>query len=224
MFQSDRDGTQGIFRQRADGSGAAERLTNPPPGVAHVPDVWLPLDDVFLFSESKGSQTSLWIFSLKTRTAVPFGDFHSAQPITPIFSPDGKWLAYTSLETGQNQVFVQPVPITGARYQISKNGGHHALWSPDGRELVQHAAAAGVFGVVSLTFQPTLAVGKPKAWPRGNMLFSGGTSPRPVDMSPDGRMVGAVWIGDNDDIQNASAIHVVLNWFEELKERAPVRD
>ena len=222
VFQSDRDGTQGIFRQRADGSGAAERLTNPPPGVAHAPDVWLPLDDAFLFSESKGSQTSLWIFSMKLRTAVPFGDFRSGQPITPIFSPDGKWLAYTSIETGQNQIFVQPVPITGSKYQISKNGGHHALWSPDGRELV-YDVTAGLSEIVSLTFQPTLAVGKPKVWPRGNMLFSGGTSPRPVDMSPDGRMVGAVSIGDNDDTQNAPAIHVVLNWFEELKQRVPTQ-
>ena len=110
--------------------------------------------------------------------------------------------AYTSIETGQNQIFVQPVPITGSKYQISKNGGHHALWSPDGRELV-YDVTAGLSEIVSLTFQPTLAVGKPKVWPRGNMLFSGGTSPRPVDMSPDGRMVGAVSIGDNDDTQNA---------------------
>ena len=43
-------------------------------------------------------------------------------------------------------------------------------------------------------------------------------------MSPDGRMVGAVAIGDTDDIQNAPPIHVVLNWFEELKQRVPTRD
>jgi serine/threonine protein kinase/Tol biopolymer transport system component len=223
VFQSDRDGTQGIFRQRADGSGTAERLTNPPSGVAHAPDVWLPLDDAFLFSESKGSQTSLWIFSMKLRTAVPFGNLHSGQPITPIVSPDGKWLAYTSTETGLNQVFMQPVPITGARYQISRNGGHHPLWSPDGRELV-YDVTAGLSEIVNLTFQPTLTVGKPKVWPRGSMLFSGGTSPRPVDMSPDGRMVGAIAIGDTDDMQNAPPIHVVVNWFEELKQLAPVRD
>ena len=222
IFQSDHDGDQAIFAQRADGSGTAERLTKPQPGVSHVPDVWLPTGDGFLFTATNGAESSLWAFSMTDRQATPFGGFKSTQPHTPVFSPDGKWIAYTSVETGLNEVFVQPVPMTGAKYQISKKGGHHPLWSPDGREIV-YDVTAGLSESVSVTAQPNFAVGQPKVWPRGSMLFAGGTSPRPVDMAPDGRILGAIAGGDSAEFQNGPTIYVVLNWLEELKQRVPLR-
>ncbi len=63
------------------------------------------------------------------------------KPLLPIFSgnsslsPDGHWLAYMSNDSGQNEVYVQPFPPTGAKYQISTSGGRNALWSPDGKQL-----------------------------------------------------------------------------------------
>ena len=223
IFQSDHDGDQAIFLQRADGSGSAERLTKPERGVSHMPDVWHPWDGGFLFSETKGTEHTLWSFSMKDRRAKRFGDWKSAQYLTPVFSPDGKWIAYTSLETGLNEVFVQPVPMTGAKYQISKKGGHHPLWTPDGRELV-YDVTAGLSESVSVTFNPAFSVGQPRPWPRGSMLFGGGTSPRPVDMALDGRMLGAVAIGESAEFQTGPALYVVLNWFDELKQRLPVRE
>jgi len=52
-----------------------------------------------------------------------------------VFSPDGKWIAYQSTDSGKFEVWVQPFPATGAKWQISKNGGSHAKWRGDGREL-----------------------------------------------------------------------------------------
>jgi serine/threonine-protein kinase len=223
VFQSDYEGGQALFSQRADGAGTAERLTTPERGVSPTPDVWLPSGDRFLFSLRKGTESSVWLFSMKDRKATPFGGLKSTQPITPVFSPDGKWIAYTSVETGLNQVFVQPMPMTGAKYQVSKKGGHHPLWTPDGREVV-YDVTAGLSERVAISVQPKFAVGEPEVWPRGTMLFAGGSSPRPVDMAPDGRIVGGVAIGDSTEFQTGPAIYVVLNWIEELKQRIRLRD
>ena len=50
-------------------------------------------------------------------------------------SPDGKWMAYASNETGRYEVWIEPFPRTGARYQVTRGGGSHPLWLPDGRAL-----------------------------------------------------------------------------------------
>ncbi len=98
------------------------------------------------------------------------------------------------------------------------------MWSPNGRELT-YDVTAGVSEVVSLSFTPAFTVGKPSLWPRGTMVFGGGTNPRPVDMAPDGRIVGPIDPGDAMGAsQNAPPIHVVINWLEELKQRVPLRD
>ena len=123
-FQSDREGDLGIFWQRADGTGSAARLTTPDQGVSHLPDVFSPAGDELVFTARKDSEFSAWALSLKDRKVAPFANLRSTNHISPIFSPDGKWIAYTSLETGRYQIFVQPFPVTGTKYRISKNGGH----------------------------------------------------------------------------------------------------
>ena len=114
-FQSDREGDLGIFWQRADGSGAAERLTKPDQGTSHVPESWSPKGERFLFGVTKGSSVSLWTFSLQDKKATPFADVQSPSPINAAFSPDGRWVAYTVTE-GVTGIYVQPFPATGAKY------------------------------------------------------------------------------------------------------------
>ena len=116
-FQSDRDGDLAIFWQSADG-GTAERLTKPEQGESHAPESWSPKGDSFLFSVTKGSDVSLWTFSLQDRKATPFGDVHSSNPTGAVFSPDGRWVAYTSTERNRPTIYVQPFPATGAQYQL----------------------------------------------------------------------------------------------------------
>ena len=79
----------------------------------------------------------MWTFSLQDKKATPFGGVQSSNPITAVFSPDGRWVAYSSNETGRPAVYVQPFPADGTKYQLPKdtNDEHHPLWSPDGREL-----------------------------------------------------------------------------------------
>lgn len=123
-FQSDREGDAALFWQPADGSGTAERLTKPEPGTTHVPESWSPDGKSLLFGASSGSDVSLQILSLDDRKVRAFGNVLSRQPVNATFSPDGKWVAYTSqAASGSVQIYVQPFPPTGATYQVRSPGG-----------------------------------------------------------------------------------------------------
>ncbi len=223
-FQSDREGDLGIFWQPADGTGTAERLTKPDQGTSHVPESWSPKGERFLFGVTKGSNSSLWTFSLQDRKATPFGRVQSSIPSNAVFSPDGRWVAYGSNETGGFEIYVQPFPSTGAKYQVSKNGTSiHPLWSPDGKELYYAPGSGLQFGVVSVTTQPSVTFGNLVPVPRPFLMFGPGAA-REYDITPDGkRFVGVVAAGQTQSGAPATPqIQVVLNWFEELKQRVPV--
>ena len=166
-FQSDRDGDLAIFWQPADGTGAAERLTKPAPGESHTPESWSPRSDTLLFGVKKGTDVSLWTFSVQGRNVAPFGGVHSSNsPETAAaFSPDGRWVAYTSNERGRPGIYVQPFPATGAAHELfarPSDDPHHPVWSPDGKELF-YIPRPSAFESVSVTMQPTFRVGNPQA-------------------------------------------------------------
>jgi eukaryotic-like serine/threonine-protein kinase len=236
-FQSDREGDLGIFWQRADGTGPAERLTTPEPRTSHLPESWSPTGDRFLFSSvtTGGAGASLWTYSLQDRKVEPFGGVRLSVAILPcaVFSPNGRWVAYLSDETGVTSVYVQPFPATGAKYLISKGRAISPLWSPDGKSIVYAENTAvtadprtGGLVVVSLTTEPTLTFGNPVVVPSGG-LQTGGLSapnaPRRFDMAPDGTIIGIVEADQSSPQSGALRIEVVLNWLEELKALVPSR-
>src|SRR4029078_6935995 len=103
-FQSDREGDLGIFWQKADGTGTAERLTRPEKGIAHIPDSWSQDAKRFSYTAVKGSEGAVWIFSLQDKKATVFAEKAGAFVGRSAFSPDGKWLTYQSNETGMGQI------------------------------------------------------------------------------------------------------------------------
>jgi Tol biopolymer transport system component len=222
-FQSDREGDQGIWWQPADGSGAAERLTKAEQGVTHVPGSWHPKGDRFSFSVTKDADLSLWIFSIQDKKAAPFGDVRSREPIGSAFSPDGRWLAYWSSEKdgfGSRAIFVQPFPSTGAKYQISS--GASPRWTRDGKELV-YDLRLGFFGAVRITTQPSFTFGSPVRFPKAGILGVAPTTEGNFDIAPDGRIIGPIRAAQSQSgTPVRPQIQVVLNWFEELKQRVPV--
>jgi hypothetical protein len=115
-----------------------------------------------------------------------------------MFSPDGRWVAYGSNETGGFEIYVQPFPSTGAKYQVSKNSvSFHPLWSPDGKEL-SYVPAFGQFGVVSVTMQPSVTFGNLVPIPRPFIVL-GPAFARAFDITPDGkRFVAVVAAGQNE--------------------------
>ena len=220
VFQSDREGDAGIFWQPRDG-GAPERLTSAEPGTTHVPEAWSPTTDIFLYSVNRGAASELWTFSPGERKAARFGDVASAAfPTDAIFHPSGQWVAYQAGAPGSGEatLFVEPFPATGTKYQIDRGG--RPMWSPDGRQLF-FVPAPGQFKVVNVTVEPTFATTAPVDLPRPFGL-SPPANPRNYDILHDGRIVGINTTGEMAGV--AAQIHVVQNWFEELKARVSAPD
>jgi dipeptidyl aminopeptidase/acylaminoacyl peptidase len=84
----------------------------------------------------------------------------SADEIYAAFSPDGRWVAYTSNEAGRDEIYLEPFPTTGARWQISSDGGSHPAWSPGGREIVFLNGDGLMAAALDVT--PAVRVGAPQ--------------------------------------------------------------
>jgi Tol biopolymer transport system component len=228
-FQSDREGDTAIWWQRADGNGVPERLTKPEKGTAHTPDSWSPDNQNFLFSVNNNNTAAAWVFSLKDKKATLFAEVPSSFAGRSVFSPDGHWVAYQVLESGETRVYVQPFPATGAKYQVPPDGNtHHPVWSPDGKELF-YIPGNGRLDSVSFSALPSPAFGPPVPMPKGSGVATREPGAiRSFDILPNGKFIGVV---RPDQVQAGSGsgsaatpqIQVVLNWFEELKQRVPVR-
>jgi Tol biopolymer transport system component len=221
-FQSDREGDFAIFWQPADGSGPAERLTKPEQGTSHVPESWSRTANQFSFDVIKESTHALWVYSLQDKKAAPFGGIQSEQAIDSVFSPNGRWVAYTMTAIGGSEVYVQSFPATGPPYQISKTGSSiDPVWSSDGKELLYTTLAGGQYVAVSIiATQPSFTFGSPVPLTR-RFSSRAVSAVRDYDITPDGRFIGVPVTGALDP-QSGSAnpqIDVVLHWFEELKQR-----
>ena len=220
VFQSDREGDLGLWWQPANGTGTPERLTKADPQTAHIPNDWSPAGEALLYEVSRGTSTSLWLLTMRDRTAAAFAgiEITGGNFITAAFSPDGRWVAYAS-EEGGTQVNVQPFPPTGARYQIFSTGNpHHPMWSRDGKELF-YVPRAGAFEAAAVFTRSTFSFGPPVAVPR-TFPSAPPTTPRTFDITADGRVIGVIAPGES---RQADEIQVVLNWFEELKRLVPVK-
>jgi serine/threonine-protein kinase len=226
-FQSDREGDLAIFAQRADGTGAVDRLTRPEKGAAHIPGSWSRDGKTLAFTVIKNGSQGLWTLSVADKNATPFGNVVSAEAIEPTFSPDGRWIAYSASppNTGVSSsrgVYIQPFPATRERYQAPKQQlDFQPVWSPDGRELIYvPSAASGRLAAVRFNTQPSVSFGASEMLPAKVMAERTSNQPRVFDVLPDGRFVGLV--GPTDAAADPE-FRVVLNWFEELKQRVPIK-
>jgi serine/threonine protein kinase/Tol biopolymer transport system component len=228
VFQSDRDGDQGLFWQRADNTSVAERLTKADEGSGHVPSAVSPDGQHLLYDVVKGRDSELWVLSLKDKKAARFADVKSSNGTlaNAVFSPDGRWVAYASRDgRSSNAVYVQPFPPTGAKFQISRDSedGHHPAWSSDGSEIIYVAGPLGN-GVVHITTRPAFAFTEPEPWQR-SFLTDTASVPRTFDLARDGRVLGlttnASTVTSPDGRPDYQQFQVVLNWFEELRAKVP---
>ena len=220
-FQSDREKDLAVFWQRADTPGAAERLTTAEEGTSHTPESFSPSGDVMLYAITRGKNFALWTYSTRDKKTAAFESVQSFSPPGSAFSPDGRWVAYTADDT----LLVQPYPPTGAKYQVSKpNGGHHPMWSSDGKELLFEAGLNQLLAV-PIQKQATFAVGNPATLGAGVFGTSSPSQLRDRDLSPDGsRFITPVTASQiSASPVGYSEIRVVLNWFEDLKARASAK-
>jgi Tol biopolymer transport system component len=203
-----------MFEQPADGSGKPEQLRTSE--FRDAPSSWSPDGQVLAFSEtSPATGMDIWTLRSNDQRAQPFLQTRFNEG-APRFSPDGRWLAYVSDESGRWEIYVQPYPGPGGKWQISTDGGREPVWNRNGRELFYRNGDKMM--AVDVTADPTFSASKPR------MLFEGNYQPAAqalpaYDVSPDGQRF--LMTKPVKQAQVATQINVVLNWFEELKQKVP---
>ena len=170
---SNRDtGNEDIYRIRGDGTGVPERIFDAKDLDTTVSE-WTPDGRTLLFDAAsktvRRGQTQVWALDLATRQAKLLLDDARAPVREAALSPDGRWLAYVSEESGQEEVYVRSFPGLDRKWQISQQGGSAPHWSRDGREIVFVAADVRVFAAALAPQGDDLNPGVPR------LLF---TSPR----------------------------------------------
>jgi len=208
-FGSDRAGFLDLYRKRAAG-GQDELLLSSP--VVKYPSSWSTDNRYIIFDvDDPRTKLDIWILPLfGDRKPVPFLNSPADEWVGQL-SPDGKWMAYTSNESGRYQVYVQSFPRTGAKWQVSLNGGLHPRWRADGKELF-YVAANQKLSAVAVDFKPQFVPG------RTQELFdlsiqSIFTLRSPYVVSRDGQR----FLVADSRTDAVSPVHVVLNWGTRLR-------
>ncbi|HEV2297479.1 MAG TPA: LpqB family beta-propeller domain-containing protein [Candidatus Acidoferrales bacterium] len=205
-FTSNENGPLDIFVKDADGSGDARKVVafekGQPGGVFPAASP----DGKFLAYVTPGASAKFDIYTVALKGDLkPHVFVHSAgDSIAPVFSPNAKWLAYESTQSGRSEVYITPFPAGGAQYQVSTNGGERPVWRRDGKEI---------FYRENLTL---MAVG---VNPGGGTIRLG--TPKPVfevaarnlgarwyDVSPDGRFL----VNGSAPQAQAQNFGLVVNW------------
>jgi len=233
-YQSDREGDAGIYVQSADGSAPAQRLTKAADNESHVPETWSPDGRTIAYSAVKDDTFTLWLVSLADKKPSRFDDVTSHEPVGASFSPDGRWIVYAASSdaalfngglTGDRGVYLQPVPPTGARYELPRQRLDFApVWTRNGKEVLYvPSAASGDMVGVPVSTATGVTFGAPATFPARVTAGRLSGEARAYDTLPDGTLIGLVDpANQKTDVEaatSANEVRVVLNWFEELKAR-----
>ena len=139
--------------------------------------------------------------------------------VFPAFSPDGRWLAYASNESGTVEVYVRPFPAPGGRWQVSTGGGRIPLWSRDGRELLFQTLDGRVMAVSYTAKGESFAPGKPRVWTETRLRIIGTLSN--YDLAPDSKRLAAFVSDVASGEKPVTHLTFLLHFSDELRRRAP---
>lgn len=211
-------GTFNIFVHRTDGTGEPQRLTET--HNKQTPVAWHPSGRYLLYEEERmGTGRDLMLLPVER---TPGGEVDAGEPRvllggkaneeTGRFSPDGAWFAYTSDESGRSEVFVQPFPVTGGRWQVSSEGAEWIEWR---KQLFYGRSEEVVMSVSYRVEGRTFVAEKPRVWMRipPGVLW--------VEPSADGSRAAVI---RSEDVRRESMV-LVVNFFDYLRRKvsAPVR-
>ena len=208
-FTSSREGQFNLFSVRADGGSPVERLN--PSERNQFPSSWG--RELLAFTETHpGSGEDIWILSMTgdraSRAILQSGANESA----PAVSPDDRWIAYTSDESGREEVYLLPAQEPGGRRQVSTEGGSAPRWRADGRELFYLQGNQMMVVETRIDGEPQLGL------PRRLFELDQGLLAL-YDVTPDGQRF--VMVDASESEPPPREIILVQNWFEEVKRLAP---
>jgi eukaryotic-like serine/threonine-protein kinase len=212
-FNSNRESdVDRIFWLAADGSGAVEVLSRA--GTNTAPTAASSDGTVLLFQQlNEKKNYDIGVLPLQSEgepqvlLGTPFNELGG------VLSPDDRWVAYVSDESGRSEVYVRPFRGSGERFLASTSGGVEPMWSRDGGELFYRNGYKLM--AIPVSPEPGLTLGP--ATTVFERPFRTGTASAQYDVAPDGSFVLVV-------VASSSRLHVVLDWFEELKRLVPTEE
>jgi hypothetical protein len=214
---SAKEGSYDIYWRPVDGSAPDERLLSGKWPL--YPFSWSPDGKVLAFvSVNPTTLQDIRVLSVDQKGASkPFLETQFREG-GPAFSPDGKWIAYVSDESGRFEIYVRPFPGPGEKWPISLEGGNEPVWPRNGREL--YYRASDTMMAVDVQTTPAFSASKPrklfdKPYERSLALWAN------YDASPDGQRL--LMVRQETASAPATHINVVLNWLDELKPRVPAK-
>ena len=214
LYASGKDGPWQIFWRAVDGTSPEEPVLED--RVDKIPYAVTPDGVTLVYSriQESGTGRDVWLLPLAS-DENPSPVLESAnRELNAVISPDGKWLAYQSDESGRAEIYVQAFPSAERRRQISTAGGAKPLWAPSGRELFYRNADQML--AVEIETEEGLRPGRPRVLFEKELEFA---EPwRNYDISPDGERFVMVQIPAST---GRGQLEIVFNWFEEVERLVP---
>jgi Tol biopolymer transport system component len=213
-----------LFWRPADGSGSEERLTtsdNQHTALSFTPD-----GKILVYAEYNPiTKWDLWTLPLegeRKRQLILQTPFNER---TACLSPDGRWLAYVSDESERYEVYVRPFPGPGGKFQVSLEGASEIIWLPNGDLTYRAGANREKMMAVNIQTQPVFKAGTPRLIfeaPYASNATIGAWSPG-YSASADGQRFLMLKAKEDPQREIMTQISIIQNWFEELKQRVPVK-
>lgn len=219
-YTSAKGGDEQAWVEPSDGSGEPRQLTDLDGGRVHV-DSWSPDGRTLAVHQHTPKGINLLMVPVSDARAEAKGflerDFDNSDTV---FSPDGRYVAYRSTETGQGEVYIRPYPGPGGQQTVSVGGGQQPVWADNG-ELFYRDRTGERMIAVPVSTEPLLKVGTPRQLFQGNYYnLPAGGSPRPqYDVTADGKR----FLMLETDATVRPKLIVVQNWLEELKRLVPTK-
>jgi len=229
-FSSNRDGPPNIYWMRADGAGEVVRLTtsrDPQDPASFSPDG----KRLIFVNQTVETSFDIWTLPLEgadTDHPTPGKPEPFLRTVAdergPVFSPDGRWVAYFSNESGRNEVYVRPFPLSSGKWQVSNGGGVAPVWSRKGGELLYQTPDSRIMAA-SYTIRGgnVFEANQPRPWanrqlwsPTGN-----GSGDHNFDVLPDGKRLVVLSTPEGVVPKPPTHITFLLNFFDELRRKAP---
>jgi serine/threonine protein kinase/Tol biopolymer transport system component len=222
-------GGNSLYWQRADGTGTVERLTESKN--FQIPNSWHPSRKFLAFQELQGqAQFDIMILPVDGNEASgwkpgkpttflgsPFNEGEAA------FSPDGRWLAYSSNESGSFEIYVRPFPGPGGKWQISDNGGNYPTWSPNGKELFYRTSDQKIMVTTYMAQADSFRADKPRSWSEGQFTDRG-SGVRNFDLHPDGQRFAILKNPEGRSESKLDKVVLIQNFFDEVRRLAPTKN